>query len=79
MSKPDDLTEYALAGFAAPLGRNPHLWSSATHIAFRLGQWLQETGRTAPRNVRMSRGMTIRANDMLVRWNPKDGACERIN
>ncbi|UFX42081.1 hypothetical protein HAP47_0022740 [Bradyrhizobium sp. 41S5] len=79
MAKPDDLTAYASAGYAAPASANPHLWSSATHIAFRLGQWFHETGRPAPRDVRMSRGLSIRANDMLIRWNAETGACERIN
>lgn len=72
------LTNEAMQGYNAGNVANPFLWSSASHIAFGLGQWLHQTGRSPPRNVRMSRGFTIRVNDMLIAWR-KDGKFERIN
>lgn len=77
MAKHNDLTDRALQGYSSKEA-NPYLWSSASHIAFALGQLFQQTGRTAPRDVRMSRGLSIRANDMLFAWG-KDGSFERIN
>lgn len=75
-----DLTAEAMQGFEAPAeARNPFYHSSASGIAWDCGRWMQTTGRTAPRDVRMSRGYTVRANDMLISWNSKTGACERIN
>jgi hypothetical protein len=42
-----------------------------------VGQWLKKTGRATPRDVRMSRGYTVHANDMLVSVkNPR--AIERL-
>lgn len=79
MAKPQDMTAEARQGFDAGGAANPFLWSSASHMAFAVGAWLQSTGRTAPRDVRMSRGYTVRVNDMLISWNPKTGACERIS
>lgn len=78
MAKPDDLTGYAAQGYAAPSAPNPHLFSSAVHMAFCVGQWMATTGRPAPRAVRMSRGYSVRCNDMLIAWR-LDGSCERIN
>ncbi|MHC2503857.1 hypothetical protein ACVI8K_010834 [Bradyrhizobium barranii subsp. barranii] len=75
-----DLTAEAKQGFEAPAeARNPFYHSSASGIAWDCGRWLQQTGRTAPRAVRMSRGYSIRANDMLISWNPKDSSCQRFN
>lgn len=80
MAKPHDFTETALQGYRdGASATNPFLWSSASHIAFRVGQWLNETGRSAPRNARMSRGYSFRCNDMVISWNTETGACERIS
>ena len=35
-------------------------------MAWLVGAWLQKTGRPAPRDVRMSRGYTVRVGDMRV-------------
>ncbi len=78
MTKANDLTERAMAGYNAGNIPNPFLWSSASHIAFGLGQWLHQTGRSPPRNVHMSRGFSIRTGDMIIAWN-KDGKFERIS
>jgi hypothetical protein len=73
-----DLTNEAYQGYAAPAeARNPFLHSSASHMAFAVGRWLRDTGRPIPRDVRMSRGYTVRANDMLIKWH-FDGRCERL-
>ena len=67
-----DLTPDALAGFAAQLGDTPaheacpHYTSSPAGMAWLVGVWLQKTGRAAPRDVRMSRGYTVRVGDMRV-------------
>jgi hypothetical protein len=69
-----DLTNEATLGYNGY--DNPHLWSSSSYIAHELGRHLQDSGRTAPRDVRMSRGYTIRANDMLFAW--KERSFERL-
>ena len=67
-----DLTPEALEGFAAQLGDKPahqacpHYTSSPAGMAWLVGAWLQKTGRPAPRDVRMSRGYTVRVSDMRV-------------
>lgn len=61
-----DLTVVARTGYDAPAAEaNPHHSSSPNYYAYALGNYLRESGRTSPRDVRMSRGYTIRANDML--------------
>jgi hypothetical protein len=71
-----DLTQYALEGFAAQLDGTlgdkpahqacPHYTSSPAGMAWLVGAWLQKTGRPPPRDVRMSRGYTVRVGDMRV-------------
>ena len=71
-----DLTPEALEGFAAQLGGTlgdrpahqacPHYTSSPAGMAWLVGAWLQKTGRPPPRDVRMSRGYTVRVGDMRV-------------
>jgi hypothetical protein len=74
-----DLTEYAINGFnAKDHGANPHLYSSATFIAWNLGRSMWFRGMPQPRMVKMSRGYTIRASDMLFRWIDGDDF-ERLN
>jgi hypothetical protein len=41
--------------------------SSHSDAAWRIGRWLKQTGRSAPRLVRPSRGYNYHVNDMLVR------------
>ena len=47
------------------------LYTSTRHACYCVGQWLQESGRSAPRDIRPSRGDLMRCNDMLLRidWN----------
>jgi hypothetical protein len=52
----------AAAGFARQA--NPHLSSSPAWCAHELGRYFQESGRTAPTDVRMGRGYSIRVRDM---------------
>lgn len=58
----DDLTEYARVGYYG--NPNPHMATSPAWYAHALGTYLHATGRTPPRDVRMGRGDSIRANDM---------------
>jgi hypothetical protein len=58
-----NLTAEASAGYFG--NDNPHLWSSPCWYAHALGRYLHATGRTVPRDVRMSRGNSIRCGDML--------------
>jgi hypothetical protein len=62
MSKPDNLTDYARAGYDG--AENPHLWSSACWYAHSFGRYMHDTGRPIPTDVRMSRGQSIRCRDM---------------
>jgi hypothetical protein len=76
MAKQNDLTAQAIDGYnGLP---NQYLYSSANYIAHLLGRFLHDTGRTNPRNVRMSRGLTIHANDMLFRWEDRTSHFERL-
>ena len=67
-----DLTPEALEGFSAQLDGKPareacpHYTSSPAGMAWLVGAWLQKSGRPAPRDVRMSRGYTVRVGDMRV-------------
>jgi hypothetical protein len=62
MAHKDDLTEFARSGYYG--NANPHLATSPAHWAHALGAYLHATGRSVPRDVRMGRGDSIRANDM---------------
>ena len=68
----EDLTPEALECFAAQLDCQPaqdacsHYTPSPAGMAWLVGAWLQKTGRAAPRDVRMSRGYTVRVGDMRV-------------
>lgn len=72
-----DLTNEAAQGFAAPDVGCPYLQTSASWFAWTVGAWLRRTGRTAPRDVRMSRGSQVHANGMLLAV-ASSGAVERI-
>lgn len=69
--KMSKLTEYAVSayetrqktGFTA----NPHLWSSPAYYAHELAIHMESKGMTTPKDVRMSRGYSIWANDMLFK------------
>ena len=67
-----DLTQYALEGFAAQLVDKPahlacpHYTSSPAGMAWLVGAWLQKTGHPPPRDVRMSRGYAVRVGDLRV-------------
>lgn len=78
-SKATNLTDEAMKGYHAPDGSAcPHYDSSPSGMAWLVGQWLKTTGRPEPRDVRMSRGYTVRANDMLISV-ASPTAIERIN
>lgn len=69
MAKPNDLTAEAMQGYEASCNTAcPYLYSSPSSIAWLAGRWLQDTGRPKPRDVRMSRGYSIRVNDMVLLW-----------
>ena len=67
----NDLTPYAIQGYDACNNgqvKSPFLNSSPADIAWKAGFWLNATNRSEPRYVRMSRGYTIKANDMTLKW-----------
>lgn len=65
MAKTQDLTEHAAKGYARE--PNPHAYSSPAWYAHAIGEHLRATGRPAPRDVRMSRGYSVRVGDMLFK------------
>ena len=67
----------AKTGFTA----NPHMYSSPCWYAHELGIYFASTGKSKPRDVRMSRGYSIRANDMLFKIHETKGTIsfERIS
>ena len=65
------LTEYAHAGYYG--NHNPHLPTSPAWYAHALGSMLHATGRVTPRDVRMGRGDSIRANDMRFTFKRIEG------
>ena len=71
MAKKNDLTAYAVAAYEMrkTTGRtaNPYLSSSPAYYAHELGIYMESTGRTKPYDVAMSRGYSIRSNDMLFK------------
>lgn len=72
-----DLTAEATQGYeAAPDTPCPHHQDSPCGMAWRVGQWLQSTGRARPRGVRMARGHSLHVNDMVV--SLRGGAIERL-
>lgn len=73
MTKPNDLTSEATEGYTAPDGaRSPYLETSASWFAWKVGAYLQRTGRPAPRGVRMGRGYQVHANDMLLAFDTRN-------
>lgn len=75
----NDLTEYASEGYAG--NQNLHLQTSPAWYAHELGTHLHKTGRCKPRDVRMGRGDSIRANDMRFKFrltNAKRIEFERV-
>lgn len=66
----DNLTDYARAGYDG--SANPHLATSPAWYAHALGHYLHGSGRTPPRDVRMGRGDSIRANDMRFTFKHSD-------
>lgn len=72
----NNLTEYAVKAYKTRqetgYTHNPHLYSSPAWYAHELGIYFDTTGRTEPKNVRMGRGYSINANDMLFKINESD-------
>lgn len=68
--KRTDLTAEAAEGYAgAPCA---YLASSPAWFAYQLGAYLQRTGRSAPRDVRMGRGYQVHANAMLFAFDARN-------
>lgn len=71
----NDLTPAALEGYAHALGEpgnaNTYLRTSPSWFAHELGQYLQRTGRTLPKDVRMGRGYQIHGNGMLFAFDAR--------
>jgi len=64
--KRGDLWYAADAGYEGKEGCN-YLYSSPAYYAYYLGKYFRVTGRARPHDVRMSRGYSIRASDMIFR------------
>lgn len=62
MAKHNDITEYAERAYSGQ--EVQAIYSSPAYYAAQLGAHFKATGRSEPRDVRMSRGYSIRANDM---------------
>jgi hypothetical protein len=73
----NQLIAEAALGYANPTSAAPYLYSSNSYYAYRIGQWLQQTGRSAPRDVRASRGYTFHVNNMKVQFHD-NAQIERI-
>jgi hypothetical protein len=80
-----DLTPYTVEGYRAPEGAgNPHIWSSPAGIAWTIGKWARETGRSEPHSVKQSRGYSYRVEFMrnapvLVYWHSEAGGAAGID
>jgi hypothetical protein len=73
---PNNLTAEASLGYANAGATCPYLATSNSSDAWHIGAWLFTTGRTAPRDVRKSRGYTFHVNDMKVRLHYAKGRTE---
>lgn len=66
-----DLTGYAETAYKTRqetgFTTNPHIWSSPAFYAHELGIYFERKGMTIPKDVRMSRGYSIRSNDMVFK------------
>lgn len=71
-----NLTTEAALGYANPHGPSPYLRTSCADDAWCIGRWLVQTYRTAPRDVRKSRGDTYHVNGMKVRISYIQGCTE---
>jgi hypothetical protein len=69
-------TSEASLGYANPDDKPPFLFSSNSYYAWCIGRWLRRTHRSAPRDVRASRGYTFHVNDMKVQLNDIQGCTE---
>ena len=80
-----DLTPYAVKAYETKLKTgytaNPHIRSAPSWYAHELGIYLASRGQTMPRDVRMSRGYSLRANGMLFKIHDTKESIsfERIN
>ncbi len=70
------LTSEAALGFANSDARCPYLATSCSSDAWYIGAWLLATGRSAPRDVRKSRGNTYHVNGMKVAVHRIQGCTE---
>jgi hypothetical protein len=76
MNMTNDLTPYALSAYETRMKTgftaNPHIWSSPAFYAHEIGIYLAMKGMASPKDVRMSRGYSIRANGMIFKINDQD-------
>jgi hypothetical protein len=72
------LLQAAQEAYDKPSWASPYLKTSDMDAAWRIGQWLLHSHRTAPRDVRPARGDSMyHVNDMLVRIDWRSGQIER--
>jgi hypothetical protein len=72
----NQLVTEALQGYTTPTGPCPFLSTSISADAWAIGRWLQQNSRTAPRDVRKSRGDTYHVNGMKVQIHYVQGCTE---
>lgn len=67
----NDLTEYAVKAYKTRKDTgytfNPHIPSSPAYYAHEIAIFMGQNGMTEPKHVKMSRGYSIWANDMLFK------------
>jgi len=76
-----DLTQIAVNGYQAEAGnKSPRFTSRVLDMAWQLGAWFARNGCPMPRDVRVSMGYRVHANDMLFDCNntPNIGLTSRF-
>ncbi len=70
------LTNEAQQGYAEPTRKCPYYATSPAEMAWAVGRWMAQTGRSRPYDCRTSRGSTMHINGMKVRLNYMQGCTE---
>lgn len=77
--KAREASNLCTAATAYASGRvSPWIASSESDMAHKVGLWLRNTGRTAPRYIEFGRGYKVRCNDMVLSFKDSNDMPERI-
>lgn len=71
-----NLTAQAREGYSNPQQPCPYLRTSPSEMAWSVGRWMAQTGRSEPWDCRTSRGATMHINNMKVCINYIQGCTE---